>query len=145
MFNPFNTDRSEQVLFTQWSKCRRELTNLYRVDDDLTTNPLNKALVRSKNLTALTLALSQKICAHAQFLQDLALTLALKSFWAPLNFALILDFLKIGKVQQINVISVFKSFLGQFFPDISKKLVAYYVNFKFWHLGVFYLSQNGEN
>ena len=79
-----------------------------------------KALVRSKNLTALTLALSQKICAraHAQFLQDLALTLALKSFWAPLNFALILDFLKIGKVQQINGISVFDIFLRQFFPDI---------------------------
>ena len=40
----------------------------------------NKALVRSKDLTAL--ALSQKICAraHAQFLQDLALTLALKTF-----------------------------------------------------------------
>ena len=37
-----------------------------------------KALVRSKNLTAHALALSQKICA--QFLQDLALTLALKTF-----------------------------------------------------------------
>ena len=58
-----------------------------------------KALVRSKNLTALSLALSQKICtrAHAQFLQDLAITLALKTFWAPLNFALILDPLKILK------------------------------------------------
>ena len=57
--------------------------------------PTDKALVRSKNLTALSLALSQKICAraHAQFLQDLALTLALKTFWAPLNFALILDLL----------------------------------------------------
>ena len=68
--------------------------------------------MRSKNLTALSLALSQKICARAQFLQDLALTLALKTFWAPLNFALILDLLKIAKVQQI---------LWQFFPDIKKK------------------------
>ena len=39
-------------------------------------------------------------CARAKFLQDLALTLALKTFWAPLNFALILDFLKVaGNVQ----------------------------------------------
>ena len=56
-------------------------------------------------------------CAHAraQFLQDLALTLALKTFWAPLNFALILKFLKVGNVQQNNDFSSFNSFLGQIF------------------------------
>ena len=53
-----------------------------------------KALVRSKILSALALALSRKICAraHAQFFQDLAL--ALKTIWAPLNFAPILRFWK---------------------------------------------------
>ena len=69
---------------------------------------MDKALVRSKYFTALALALNQKICAraHARFLQDLALTLALKPFWAPLNFALISEFLKVGNVRQTNSISV---------------------------------------
>ena len=49
---------------------------------------MTKALVRSKILAAL--ALNRKICAPAQFFQDLSLSLALKTFWAPLNFALIL-------------------------------------------------------
>ena len=43
-----------------------------------------KALVRSKNLAALALALSWRICAralaYAQFFRDLALALALKTF-----------------------------------------------------------------
>ena len=45
--------------------------------------------------------------------------LALKTFWAPLNFPLILEFLKVGNVQQNNDISSFNSFLGQIFTDIS--------------------------
>ena len=43
--------------------------------------------------------------------------LALKTFWAPLNFPLILEFLKVGNVQQNNDISSFNSFLGQIFTD----------------------------
>ena len=41
-----------------------------------------KALVRSKKLAALALALSWRICAraHAQFFRDPALALALKTF-----------------------------------------------------------------
>ena len=55
---------------------------------------INKALVRSKILAVLALALRRTFCAraHANFFQDLALSL--KTFWAPLNFALILEFLE---------------------------------------------------
>ena len=74
--------------------------------------------MRSKILAAL--ALSRKICirTRAQFFQDLAL--ALRTFCVPLNFALILEFSKVGNVEQTNDISAFNSFLGQFHTDISK-------------------------
>ena len=63
----------------------------------------NFALVHSKNLAAL--ALSRRICAHAhaQFFRDLAL--ALKKFWAPLNFALILKFQRVFNLFKYDYIS----------------------------------------
>ena len=101
-----------------WSK-RFEETFTISINN---TRIITKALVCSKNLTAIALALSQKICApaNAQFLQNLSL--ALKTFWAPLNFSLILEYyLKVGNVQHTNDISAFNSFLAPFFTDISKK------------------------
>ena len=48
----------------------------------LSPSPFNKALVCSKNVAALALLLSWRICAraHAQFFRDPALVLALKTF-----------------------------------------------------------------
>ena len=65
---------------------------------------------RKQSFSALKKIDCARAPAPAKFLQDLALTVALKTFWAPLIFALILDLLKIGKVQQINVISVLLAF-----------------------------------
>ena len=98
---------------------------------------MSKALVRSKILAALALALMRKICAlaraHAQFFQLPAL--ALKTFWAPLNFALILWFWK-ALIQRL--FRSRKAFLGYISPikkiyifDIEKKFrfLCFRVNF----------------
>ena len=66
---------------------------------------VHKALVRKKKLTPLAL----------NFCKTLRST-----FWAPLYFVLILEFLKVGIVQQNNDILSFNSFLGQMITDISK-------------------------
>ena len=82
-------------------------------------NLVPKALVRSKNLATLMLALRWRIWARAQFFRDLALALPLKTFWAPLNFALILRF------QRAFNTTIFRqqtSSKGQYFPHFSENI-----------------------
>ena len=57
---------------------------------------------RKQSFSALKKIDCARAPAPAKFLQDLALTVALKTFWAPLIFALILKLWKVGYLQESN-------------------------------------------